>query len=355
MRLVPAAGGEPRVLVAPERGVCSLPQWSPDGTRISFLLATPTCPADLHVVAVADGAVTRLTNSAVGGTTRMLAEPEKIAYPSFDGETINAYLYRPSSVGVASNGAGVLFIHGGPTSQFQDTFQPQVQFFVQRGYTLLLPNVRGSSGYGRRFEDLNNRDWGHGDLRDAIHGAEYLKGLDDVDPGKLAITGTSYGGIMSMAAVAFAPGVFQAAIPMSGYGDFLHMKAEQELRHIKLLEYEFGPLAGNEEVYRRCSPIFAVDRATTPCFVIHGSGRYPQSAAGKEFALALEREYKTFKYKTYPNETYYVASPANVRQMLLDMDEFLRLYLDLPPGEGSSGGHPAVEVGPSTIPRDVAE
>jgi dipeptidyl aminopeptidase/acylaminoacyl peptidase len=160
---------------------------------------------------------------------------------------------------------------------------------------------------------------------------------------------------MSMAAVSFAPGSFQAAIPMSGYGDFLHMKAEQELRHIKLLEYEFGPLEGNEEVYRRCSPLFEVHRVTTPCFVIHGAGRYPQSAAGKEFALALEREYKTFKYKTYPNETYYVASPANVRQMLLDMDEFFRLYLDLPSAGGEAVAAARFETGPATIPRDVAE
>jgi dipeptidyl aminopeptidase/acylaminoacyl peptidase len=355
LRIVPSAGSEPRILVAPELGVCSHPQWSPDGTRISFLLATPTSPADLHMVDVDTGAVRRLTDSSVGATARMLVTPEKIAYASFDGETIHAYLYRPRSIGVPANGAGIVFVHGGPTSQFMDTFQPQVQFFVQRGYTMLLPNPRGSSGYGRRFEDLNNRDWGHGDLQDVIFGAEELKKLDDVDPGKLGITGTSYGGIMSMAAVAFAPGYFQAAIPMSGYGDFLHMREEQELRHIKLLEYEFGPLEGNEDIYRRCSPIFQVAQATTPCFVIHGVGKYPQSAAGKEFALALEREYKTFSYKTYPGETYYVASRPNVRQMLLDMDAFFRLYLDLPGDEWERNASPVFSTGPSSVPRDMAE
>jgi dipeptidyl aminopeptidase/acylaminoacyl peptidase len=191
LRIVPADGGEPRVLVSPDTGVVSHPQWSPDSSQLSFLLATPTGPNDLHVVDIVDGRVTRLTDSAVGATASMLATPEKIAYPSFDGETIHAYLYRPRTIGVPANGAGVLFIHGGPTSQFMDTFQPQVQFFVQRGYTLLLPNPRGSSGYGRRFEDLNNGDWGHGDLHDVIFGAEELKKLDDVDPDKMAITGTS--------------------------------------------------------------------------------------------------------------------------------------------------------------------
>ena len=355
LRIVPADGGEPRVLVSPELGVVSHPQWSPDGRRLSFLLASPTGPNDLHVVDVEDGRVTRLTDSAVGATASMLATPEKISYSSFDGETIHAYLYRPRAIGVPANGAGIMYIHGGPTSQFMDTFQPRVQFFVQRGYTLLLPNPRGSSGYGRRFEDLNNGDWGHGDLQDVIYGAEELKKLDDVDPSKMAITGTSYGGIMSMAAVAFAPGAFQAAIPMSGYGDFVHMKAEQELRHIKLLEYEFGTLEENEAVYRRCSPIFKVGEATTPCFVIHGTGKYPQSAAGKAFALALEREYKTFAYKTYPGETYYVASTPNVRQMLRDMDAFFRLYLDLPPASVEDAATEEIATGPLSIPRDMAE
>ncbi len=354
LRIVPAEGGDARVLVSPEVGVVSHPQWSPDGTRISYLFATPTCPADLYVVSVADGSVLRLTDSSLGSTSTMLATPEKISYKSFDGETIHAYLYKPESIGVEPNGAGIMFVHGGPTSQFADTLQPQVQYFTQRGYTLMLPNPRGSSGYGRRFEDLNDADWGHGDLQDVIYGAEELKKVPGVDPNKMGITGTSYGGIMSMAAVAFAPGYFQASIPMSGYGDFLHMKAEQELRHIKLLEYEFGTVEEHPEVYRKCSPLFSVAQATTPCFVLHGSGVYPQSVAGKEFALALEREYKTFKYKTYAGETYYVASTANVRQMLLDMDDFFRLYLDLEPRK-SEGGFPVVTTGPSSIPRDVAE
>jgi dipeptidyl aminopeptidase/acylaminoacyl peptidase len=236
-----------------------------------------------------------------------------------------------------------------------DTLQPHVQFFVQRGYTLILPNPRGSSGYGRTFEDLNNADWGHGDLQDVIFAAEELKKLDDIDPGKMGITGTNYGGIMSMAAVSFAPGYFQASIPMSGYGDFVHMKGEQELRHIKLLEYEFGTLEEHEDIYPKVSPLFKVADASTPCFVLHGTGIYPQSTAGKDFALALEQEYKTFKFKTYQGETYYVASTPNIRQMLLDIDGFFRLYLELPGGVSEPGASTVYATGPSTVPRDMAE
>jgi dipeptidyl aminopeptidase/acylaminoacyl peptidase len=329
LRVVPAAGGEPRVLVAPEMGVVAEPAWSPDGTSIAYLRGDVHAPNDLCIVDVASSEQRQLTRSMLGGRVReQLVTPEKISYPTWDGRAINAYLYRPAQREPGQRFPGLLWIHGGPTAQFSDTWQPQVQYFVSRGYVVLLPNVRGSSGYGREFEDLNNGDWGHGDLRDVVAGVDYLKTLDDVDPDNFGITGTSYGGIMSMAAVAWAePGVFKAAIPCSGYGDFLHMANEQELRHIKLMDFEFGKLPEAEAVYRHCSPIFDLAGATTPCFVLHGEGRYPGSTAGKDFALALEWNYKPFWYKSYPGETYYVAGTANVKRMLQDMLAFFDLYL----------------------------
>jgi dipeptidyl aminopeptidase/acylaminoacyl peptidase len=322
-------GGQPRTLVAPGTGVVAVPEWSPDGTRISYTLGTPTRPDDLFVVEVSTGATKQLTVSTFAGNIeQQLVAPEKIAYPSTDDLTINAYLYAPPGSERGERYPAVLWIHGGPTSQFNDTFQARVQFFVQRGYVVLLPNIRGSSGYGKAFEDANNGCWGHCDLEDVLAGVDYLKALPYVNPDKIGITGTSYGGCMSMAAVAFAPGVFQAAIPSSGYADWIHFVGEQELRHLKLLDYEFGPLAENEAVYRANSPMFSVANVTTPTFLVHGKGFFPESQASENFAVALERHYKVFRHKAYPNENYYVRSRENVRQLLLDMlqffDEFLK-------------------------------
>jgi dipeptidyl aminopeptidase/acylaminoacyl peptidase len=141
-------------------------------------------------------------------------------------------------------------------------------------------------------------------LKDTIARKEFLATLPWVDADHTGITGTSYGGCLTMSAVAYAPGVFQAAVVCSGYANWMRHYREVELRHIKLLEYEFGRFADNEEVYRRCSPIYRVHRATSSCFVLRGEGRWPWTDAGREFARALERNYKTFKYTVYPNENY---------------------------------------------------
>lgn len=329
LRIVPADGGEPRVLVDPGDGVCLMPAWSPDSRHIAFTLTTPRHPADLFVVEVATGEITRLTRSVAQVTEARLAPPERVTYASEDGLEIPAYLWRPESVGVAPNGAGAVVVHGGPTMQWLPAYDGYAQFLVGQGYTLLQPDIRGSSARGRAFEEANDGDWCGMDLRDVVAGAGFLRGLDTVADDKLAVTGLSYGGIMSMAAVTFAPGEFQAAASLSGYGDFLHMIEEQEVRHQQLLRKELGDPVADREVYLRASSIHAVKDATTPLFIAHGVGRHPQSDAGRRFAEALEREYKTFRYVTYPDEHYYVYGPANVARLWRDVDDFLRTYLDL--------------------------
>ena len=329
LRIVSPDGGEPRILVAPERGIVSSPGWSPDGSSIVYTLETPNQPAEIQSVRVGEGTVLTLVPANIDPHhASHLVEPEKIHYQSTDGLVIPAYLYRPAESGPNDRLPGVLWIHGGPTSQWHDSFHNDVQFFVQQGFVILMPNIRGSSGYGKPFEQLNDACWGHCDLEDVVAGVEYLKTLSYLDPENIGIYGSSYGGIMSMAAPAFAPGVFQAAIPHGGYGDWIDFHhGHNELRHIKLLEYEFGTFNENEATWRRSSPIYAVQDITTPMFLVHGAGRYPTYSQTYDFARALQRHQKTFRYNVYSGENYYVSGRENRRQLWLDMLAFLNQHL----------------------------
>jgi dipeptidyl aminopeptidase/acylaminoacyl peptidase len=354
LRVVAAFGGAPTIVVAPSDGVCAFPDWSPDGTRLCYLLQTTTSPQDLWTVRVTDRTTTQLTRSVPEWAAPGLITPEKVRYRTFDGLMIDAYLYAPRDPQSKSS-PGILWIHGGPTSQYMDTFQAGPQFFASQGYTVLLPNIRGSSGYGKDFEKLNNKDWGGGDLRDAIAGKQYLATLPWVDAARTGITGTSYGGCLTMSAVCYAPGEFQAAIAMSGYANWVRLRNDVELRHVKLLEYEFGMFEDSEDVYYRCSPFFKIKDVTTPTFVLHGEGKWPWTDAGLEFARALEKEYKAFKYAVYHGENYYVQSTPNVRRMWLDMLEWFDLYLRgrTTPAADRAGAASRGWTGP--ISRDVAE
>jgi len=323
------AGGAPRKLVAPTgMGMVSNAEWSPNGAFISYTLETPVDPADLFVIPSNGGAAKRLTTSAGPAyITNGLIRPKKVAYKTPDGFTVNAYLYEPV-LKPGESAPGILYIHGGPTSSFNDNYQAQVQFLAMRGYAVLLPNIRGSSGYGKTFEDANNGCWGRCDLVDVVAGVEFLRTLPFVDDAHMGITGTSYGGCMTMAAAAFAPGVFQAGVAVSGYGDWFHMIQEQELRHLKLVEYEFGPLPQNEAKYRASSPIFSIAGIRTPLMLLHGSGaQFPRSDASKIFADRLEMNYKPFVYKTYPNENYYVRRRENFIQMYADIVAYFDQHL----------------------------
>ncbi|MBK8247375.1 MAG: S9 family peptidase [Gemmatimonadetes bacterium] len=333
LKVAPATGGTARTVVAPPVGLLSRAEWSPNGHFISYAFGTPTRAPDLFVVPAAGGTPRQLTDSdPEGAIASQLIEPEKIAWTN-EGLTINAYLYKPKGLRAGDQAPVIMYVHGGPTQQFLDNYQLQPQFFASRGYVVIAPNVRGSSGYGKRFEDANNRDWGHGDLRDVLAGVTWAKQQAYVNPGKIGITGISYGGMLTMYATSFAPGVFQAAISGSGYGDVtdFHTVVPQ-LQHSQLLHYELGRWPSTpavDSIYRRSSAIHKAKDATAPAMLIHGFGLdvLDTEYAAWKYARELAKHSKVVEYRKYPNETYYVYGRENTKAMLGEMLDFFDRYL----------------------------
>ena len=250
-----------------------------------------------------------------------------------DGLEIPSYLYRPGAGWGDEDGRhpAIVWTHGGPTSQWEDSFEPAIQFFVQRGYVVLLPNVRGSSGYGRAFEEANDGCWGKCDFADAVAAAEYLRTLPYVHPERIGTTGTSYGGFMSCAAVSFGGETFGAVIAASGYCDRVTFFEDGEFRHLQQLRKEMGRLAEHRDRYLANSPYYHLSGAQAPVFVLHGEGRYPGSPQMTEFFRELQRLYKPARYKAYPGENFYVRGFDNTDRDAHRHEGVLRL---LPAGQG---------------------
>ena len=148
LRLVSADGSQRKALVDTEVGAALRPEWSPDGGRISYTFETPTRPAELFVIDVESGGEPPAVQHGGAGSAEKLHMPEKVAYPSSDGLTVPAYVHRPPDAEPGERFPGVVWIHGGPTSQFDDQYRrhQQVHFFAQRGYVVLMPNIREARG-----------------------------------------------------------------------------------------------------------------------------------------------------------------------------------------------------------------
>lgn len=345
LRVLKLDSGEVTVLDGDGFGVCSGPSWSPDSSRLAYIYQALDQPAELRVVDLSDnddGRITVQSRRVLAGPeepdlVQQLVTPERVRYETFDGRMIDAFLYLPPG-NLEGPHPAIVLVHGGPTAQFSETYEHQgtftsAQYLAQQGYVLLLPNVRGSSGYGREFADLNRSDWGRGDVEDVVCAVNYLKSMEAVDSDAIGIYGSSYGGSLVMSTITFRPGVFHAAVSRSGYSDWLLSYkecAEHGIASIKSLHYQLGPMPQSAHIYRRSSPYYEVERIRTPVMVINGEGRPPRSTDAPRLVEEMRRFSKPVRHKVYENEGYYVRSVHGRRQVLLDVVDFFHKFLREP-------------------------
>ncbi|MGE5050937.1 MAG: alpha/beta hydrolase family protein, partial [Bacillota bacterium] len=215
--------------------------------------------------------------------------------------TIPAFLYKP----VQPNKAGVVYVHGGPTGQSMLEWDLIVQYLVAKGYTVLAPNYRGSTGYGVEFEHKNFNDWGGGDTQDCIHGAKFLREVG-VDAARIAIMGGSYGGYMTICSLSRDPD-YHFACGITKFGDSnLYSSWAQCSRELRLYtEIFLGHPRQTSVVYNAGSPIHQIENVKKPVLILHGllDDIVPPESS-EEWVEALKRHNKVFEYKTYAGEPH---------------------------------------------------
>jgi dipeptidyl aminopeptidase/acylaminoacyl peptidase len=317
--------------VPTEPGNFTSPQWacSRDGVVVSF--DSPSRPPDLYQVDVLSGEMTPLASSTAPALHNYpFVTPRHIEYTSFDGWQIPSFLYWPPHAPKDQRGyPGIVYPHGGPTSEYDLHWDPILQYFVAKGYAIICPNFRGSTGYGRQFKQGNLFDWGVGDLKDCLAAADVLGGKPGVDSRRLGVWGQSYGGYLTLLALS-KDSEYRFRCGVALYGDS-HLKTSWALSdHAgrQDAEWQMGTPAKHGARYEASSPLNFVNNIRAALLVIHGERdpRVPLNESAQMVA-ALQRLDKTYEYKTYPEEGHGFANPDNALDALRRIERFLDWHL----------------------------
>ena len=274
-----------RALPQPElpRGVLTALDFSPDGSKLAIGLTTARSAGDVWSHDVAGGALTRWTTSELGDLdSARLAEPELIRFTSFDGLSVPAFIYRPVSAAPDARLPVIIDIHGGPEAQTRPGWNPGAQYFADvLGAVVILPNVRGSDGYGTRYLNLDNAEKREDSVKDIGALLDWIGTQPGLDPARVAVYGQSYGGYMSLAVMTHFSDRLVGGVERYGISNWVSFLQNTEAyrRDNRRAEYGDERDPAMRAVFERISPLNNVSRITRPMLVMQGANdpRVPQS------------------------------------------------------------------------------
>jgi dipeptidyl aminopeptidase/acylaminoacyl peptidase len=261
-----------------------------------------------------------------------LAEMKPVTYKSSDGLEIPAYLTLPRGV-PAKNLPTLIVPHGGPWGRDNWGYNPLAQFYANRGYAVLMPNFRGSTGYGRKFLDAGNLEWGRKMQDDITWGVKYLVDQGIADPKRVGITGGSYGGYATLAGVAFTPDLYAAAVDIVGPSNLITLMESippywEPIR--KMFAMRMGDVRTPEgkAVLVAASPLNSVDKIKTPLLVAQGANdpRVNRREA-EQIVIALRDRGFPIEYILAPDEGHGFARPINNMALFMESEKFLAAHL----------------------------
>jgi dipeptidyl aminopeptidase/acylaminoacyl peptidase len=266
--------GREQVPALPEPGSVPLPDdadLARGGRAVVAKHSTDSTRPALLMYDLETGRAKTLVEPAYGSIDPALfASAEDVEYESFDGLRIRALLYRPRAIAEGERVPAVVMPHGGPTWQYFHGWDPYTQFLVNEGYAVLLPNIRGSTGYGVTFRDMARMDWGGADLRDIVAGRNYLASLSFVDDGRIGVFGGSYGGFMTFIAMTKAPEYWKAGVAWVGLTD-LAAAYEESMPHFKyFLREQMGDPEENAQLWADRSAANFAGQVRGKLLIVHG-------------------------------------------------------------------------------------
>ena len=273
--------------------------------------------------------LTQITHNANKTLQRVeLPKSQLVSYTSFDGRLISAFMWVPLNLKRDSKAAAVVMPHGGPTGQVTDSFNGNAELLASRGFVVIAPNVRGSTGYGIEFQNANIKDLGGGDLKDEIAGVDFLKATGFIDSKRVGIWGGSYGGYMTLMAIGKAPSVWSAAVDEYGILNWLTMLEHEDP---SLQQYEkllLGDPAKDRAIYEASSPLQYIRNETAPLLVLQGENdiRVPREEAEQVVGI-LKAEGRTVDAVYYPDEGHGFVKREHQRDELTRSIAWLQKYL----------------------------
>jgi dipeptidyl aminopeptidase/acylaminoacyl peptidase len=301
--------------------------WAPDSSAFAITAKTPTDPGSILRVDAGTGAVTTVVDGrdTVPAELRdRLVTPSVHRVPAHDGEQIPCFRY-PSATG--TTGASVVHVHGGPEGEATRLFSPVLQALALAGFDVLVPNVRGSSGYGKRWVSLDDVELRLDSVADlgAIHDWLPTVGLD---PERTSLWGGSYGGYMVLAGVSMQPERWAAGVDIVGMSSLVTFLENTSDYRRAIREREYGTLADDRAFLEKASPITYLEHIVAPLFVIHGANdpRVPLSEA-EQIKAALDGKGIACELRVYDDEGHGLAKRANRLDAYPAAIDFLHAHL----------------------------
>lgn len=307
--------------------------FSPDGQRVLCNHESATAPLDVWSYDLKTKSAQQITQSLFAGVRSTdLVEPVLVHYQSADLDfRLSALAYIPHNILRNAKFPAVVLIHDGPAAQSTNRFDRLIQMLLNQGYVVIAPNYRGSSGYGGSFQETNRQDAGGGDLLDVISAAAFIQQSGFVDPKKMIVMGSGYGGYLTMRAATEYPDLLAAAVPIAPFVNWF-TKFENADASVKEFDRAFmGDPVKDKALWEERSPVNFLDKVKAPILLLAGGNdpRCPKSEAQQVYDAIKQRGGRV-QLKIYDNEGHGFARVEDQIDAYRRVGDFLKINVPSP-------------------------